>query len=150
MKSSIKNAADNAACNWPDIPERYLTALKAAASFVLSTYDSPIGVIAADSFALFDPGAQAVRSGAAPMSIGYLILFCFAVCTGFCFSFLPVLVALARGHRKTGAVLILNILVGWTILGWAFVLLWALDDGSALAHARRASLARRPSLAPGA
>ncbi len=39
--------------------------------------------------------------------------------------FLPTIVAANRGHR-IGGVLILNILFGWTGIGWMALLLWAL------------------------
>jgi hypothetical protein len=41
----------------------------------------------------------------------------------------PALVAMARGHRNRFAILILNILLGWTVVGWVFVLIWSLAGG---------------------
>ncbi len=38
--------------------------------------------------------------------------------------FLPTLVAGHRGH-STGGILILNLIFGWTVVGWLFLLLWA-------------------------
>lgn len=32
--------------------------------------------------------------------------------------FLPLIVALLRGHHQTGMVAVLNIFLGWTLLGW--------------------------------
>lgn len=39
--------------------------------------------------------------------------------------FVPMFVAGARGHPQTGAIAILNIFLGWTILGWVGALVWA-------------------------
>jgi hypothetical protein len=39
--------------------------------------------------------------------------------------FLPAVVASSRGHG-TGGILILNFLLGWTLIGWFVLLLWAL------------------------
>ncbi|HEY0264973.1 MAG TPA: superinfection immunity protein [Granulicella sp.] len=38
--------------------------------------------------------------------------------------FLPTILAAHRGHRVTG-ILVLNVLVGWTCIGWIALLLWA-------------------------
>lgn len=40
--------------------------------------------------------------------------------------FLPAITAKTRGHRYTGAVTALNVLLGWTLIGWAVALIWAL------------------------
>ena len=40
--------------------------------------------------------------------------------------FIPALVAAKRMHHQTGAILALNLLLGWTFLGWAAALIWAL------------------------
>jgi hypothetical protein len=44
--------------------------------------------------------------------------------------FLPSLVANRRGHRNTGAIVVLNIFLGWTFLGWVLTLVWALTDNT--------------------
>lgn len=41
------------------------------------------------------------------------------------FYFLPAIVAWQRSHRNTAAILVLNLLLGWTLLGWALALVWA-------------------------
>ncbi len=38
--------------------------------------------------------------------------------------FLPTLVAVRRGHPVAG-ILVLNLLFGWTVIGWAALLLWS-------------------------
>lgn len=39
--------------------------------------------------------------------------------------FLPFLVALIRGHRQRVAILVLNLLLGWTFIGWVVALVWS-------------------------
>ncbi|KAB0269035.1 superinfection immunity protein [Microvirga brassicacearum] len=39
--------------------------------------------------------------------------------------FLPTTVARARRHPQATAILILNIFLGWTFLGWVAALVWA-------------------------
>lgn len=39
--------------------------------------------------------------------------------------FLPTIIAAARGHHNGGAVFALNLLLGWTVLGWIAALVWA-------------------------
>jgi len=41
-------------------------------------------------------------------------------------AFLPSIVAFVRGHHNRYAILILNILLGWTVVGWALALVWSL------------------------
>lgn len=38
----------------------------------------------------------------------------------------PTIVASGRGHRSAGAVFALNLLLGWTFVGWVIALVWAL------------------------
>jgi Superinfection immunity protein len=39
--------------------------------------------------------------------------------------FLPGTIAVARNHKHTAAVVLTNLLFGWTFLGWAIALIWA-------------------------
>jgi hypothetical protein len=39
--------------------------------------------------------------------------------------FIPSIVATERGHRNAGAIIVLNIFLGWTFLGWVVALVWA-------------------------
>jgi hypothetical protein len=43
--------------------------------------------------------------------------------------FLPTILAANRGHNVTG-ILVLNLLFGWTIIGWVALLAWALAAGT--------------------
>lgn len=42
---------------------------------------------------------------------------------------LPWLEAWRRGHSKTSAICALNILFGWTFIGWGIALVWTLTEG---------------------
>jgi hypothetical protein len=39
--------------------------------------------------------------------------------------FLPSIIALARGKRDLGAIFLLNLLLGWSVIGWIVSLVWA-------------------------
>lgn len=44
--------------------------------------------------------------------------------------FLPTIVAVNKSKLNTGAIFILNLLLGWTFLGWVVALVWAMTkDG---------------------
>ena len=44
--------------------------------------------------------------------------------------FLPFIVALWRSHRQSAAIFVLNLLLGWTFIGWAVALVWAVTRPS--------------------
>ena len=44
----------------------------------------------------------------------------------------PTIVAFRRGHSKRGEILALNLFFGWTVLGWAGLLVWACSNQSKL------------------
>ncbi len=39
--------------------------------------------------------------------------------------FLPVVIAASRMHRNSVPILLLNLFLGWTFLGWLVCLVWA-------------------------
>jgi hypothetical protein len=41
-------------------------------------------------------------------------------------SFLPSIIAFGRRHHNRYAILALNVLLGWTLVGWAVALVWSL------------------------
>ena len=49
----------------------------------------------------------------------------------FCIYFLPGLIGLVRGHRNGNAITALNLLAGWTGVGWVVALVWSLTDNVA-------------------
>ena len=42
--------------------------------------------------------------------------------------FLPTVTAFVREHKRLGWICLANVLVGWTVLGWALVALWAMSS----------------------
>ena len=44
------------------------------------------------------------------------------------FYFLPSIVAGFRGHHNTAAIFILNLLLGWSFIGWVVSLVWAFTE----------------------
>lgn len=53
------------------------------------------------------------------MVIFYLILFTLIY-------FIPSIVANGNNKKNEGAIIVFNILLGWTILGWIIALVWAM------------------------
>jgi hypothetical protein len=47
------------------------------------------------------------------------------VCLGV-FYFLPAIIAHRRAHRNFVAIIVLNIVAGWTFVGWVVALVWSL------------------------
>lgn len=47
---------------------------------------------------------------------------------GFILYFLPSIIAFGRSKRDSGAILVLNLLLGWTAIGWVIALVWALKE----------------------
>jgi uncharacterized membrane protein YqaE (UPF0057 family) len=42
-----------------------------------------------------------------------------------CGYFIPACIGYARGQHQRAAILVLNLLLGWTLLGWVGALIWA-------------------------
>lgn len=40
--------------------------------------------------------------------------------------FIPAVIGIARQKRNAGAILVLNLFLGWTVVGWVVALVWAL------------------------
>lgn len=49
--------------------------------------------------------------------------------------FLPMFVAYSRDHPQSTAIVFLNMLLGWTLIGWVAALVWALTVTPKAAHA---------------
>jgi T4 superinfection immunity protein len=54
-------------------------------------------------------------------AVGFLIILVSLV-----LYFLPTIIARSANHRQLTAIFALNLLLGWTILGWVAALVWAL------------------------
>jgi T4 superinfection immunity protein len=46
--------------------------------------------------------------------------------------FLPSIIALARGKRDTLAIFLLNLFLGWSVIGWIVALVWAAKHETAV------------------
>lgn len=57
--------------------------------------------------------------------------------------FLPTITAFIREHRRLGWICLANILVGWTIVGWALVAMWAMSSRRHRHHNKRKKRAAR-------
>ncbi|MGD0643171.1 MAG: superinfection immunity protein [Roseiarcus sp.] len=47
------------------------------------------------------------------------------------FYFAPSIIALIRGHLSTAAIFVLNLILGWTFVGWIIALIWSLTGNTA-------------------
>lgn len=43
---------------------------------------------------------------------------------------LPIIIALIRGHANKSPIILVNLLLGWTLIGWAVALIWAFTDNT--------------------
>lgn len=43
----------------------------------------------------------------------------------FAFYFLPSIIAMFRGHKNIAGIIILNLFLGWTMIGWLGALIWS-------------------------
>ncbi|PYZ98754.1 hypothetical protein CR205_09320 [Alteribacter lacisalsi] len=57
---------------------------------------------------------------------GFILVLVFILAT--VFYFLPVIIAVSREKDNVAAVAIMNILLGWTFIGWVIALVWAFTD----------------------
>ena len=61
------------------------------------------------------------------ISLSHLIIFAVIIAIGF----VPSIIAFARNHAQKWIVLALNIVLGWTGVGWVGALVWAIIGKSA-------------------
>lgn len=45
------------------------------------------------------------------------------------FYFVPVMTAAERENKNIASIAVLNIFLGWTVLGWIVALIWAVKNG---------------------
>lgn len=45
----------------------------------------------------------------------------------FCLYFLPWIIAYRRDHHQYNAIALVNLLLGWTVLGWIAALVWSVS-----------------------
>lgn len=58
----------------------------------------------------------------------FVVLILFLVLLGAVLYFLPSIVAFNRKHQNAGAILLLNIFLGWTFIGWVVSLVWSMTQ----------------------
>ncbi len=56
---------------------------------------------------------------------GFLAAYGAILCVGLLFYFIPTFVAVMRGHPNTAAIVVVNLLLGWSLIGFAVALAWA-------------------------
>lgn len=44
-----------------------------------------------------------------------------------CLYFLPTVIAIGREHRNTGAIFVVDLFLGWTLVGWVVALAWSVS-----------------------
>ena len=49
-----------------------------------------------------------------------------------CSYLVPALTAMVRGRQNAGGIFVLNLLLGWTVIGWVLALVWAVTGESGL------------------
>jgi hypothetical protein len=54
------------------------------------------------------------------------LVFLVMLAIGVAVYFLPLIIAVMRSHPNAGALAVLNLLLGWTLLGWVGALVWSL------------------------
>lgn len=75
-------------------------------------------------------GAAALVGGliwltASNPDVGGLLVMLFLLASGILIYFAPSVVAARREHRQLEAIFILNLLAGWTLIGWVAAAVWA-------------------------
>jgi Superinfection immunity protein len=64
--------------------------------------------------------ADTASDSASPTGTGIIFLL-----VGLFVYFMPTILAKGRNHHNASAVFIINLLLGWTLVGWAVALAWA-------------------------
>jgi hypothetical protein len=49
---------------------------------------------------------------------------------GLLFYFIPTITANVREHNNTAAIVVTNLLLGWTVVGWVAALIWSCTDNT--------------------
>jgi hypothetical protein len=62
------------------------------------------------------------------MDFGTLVLWYFGIFGGLLIYMVPTLTAIAKKHEKVGLIGALNVLVGWTIIGWIAAMVWTFSE----------------------
>jgi hypothetical protein len=68
--------------------------------------------------------------GEEPEMVGAILLLIF-LAVGLALYFLPALIAGSRHHPNATAIFVLNLLLGWTFIGWVVSLVWSFSRPAA-------------------
>lgn len=72
------------------------------------------------------PGAPVVSDDASTGTIVLVVILCLVLLVvSFVISFLPTIIAFMRGSEKRIPILLINIFLSWTVIGWWGALIWA-------------------------
>jgi hypothetical protein len=80
--------------------------------------------IAVAGFMLVGPLVKALRPESVVSAVPMVLLAVLA----FGLYCLPTFVAYRRRHHRAGAIMFLDLILGWTVVGWMVALAWALSD----------------------
>ncbi len=58
-----------------------------------------------------------------PSVLGLLLIWTLALIS--LLYFLPLAIAFSRGHKDTGPIFVVDLFLGWTLVGWVVALVWA-------------------------
>lgn len=61
-------------------------------------------------------------------SFGTLMLWYVGIFAGLLIYMVPTLTAMVRGHSKVALIGVVNVLVGWTIIGWIAAMVWTFSE----------------------
>lgn len=68
---------------------------------------------------------KAEKEATASASVAVLVV---VIIAGFVCYFLPTLIAMMRGHANTAPILVVNLLLGWLLVGWVIALAWSFSS----------------------
>ena len=86
------------------------------------------GMIAVLAYMGHSPPNPSLAADGNSAAGGAVVLVVVALALALAAYFLPSIVAAARKHRNTTAIFFLNLLLGWSVIGWVGALVWALAN----------------------
>lgn len=106
-----------------------------AAGLLLCIADASQAVTSKRDVPATSPSDQSkeVTPAGAIAGLGFAICFGLA---GLLFYMLPTFIAMMRHHQNTAAIAALNILLGWTFLGWVIAIVWSFTEVTTRAAGR--------------
>ncbi len=77
---------------------------------------------------LIMPSILLAQDGNASGAVGGILCILVSIVAGVAgivLHFAPILICMYRGHPDTAAIAIINVFLGWTIVGWWVAIIWA-------------------------